>query len=157
MQMLMYASNLKLKTCISILRRFSLVLAMAPKISSGSAATCNKRKQCDKVAFIPADAVEAAADTADTEVAPFVECKTEDNDDEAATSGSRRASKGSGMNPLEVSRMLTMLGKRRKKDHACLRIRNTYVCAYLVFKFIPIHISMYMCLYLFMYIRCTCM
>ena len=98
---------------------------MAPKISSGSVATRNKRKQCDNVAFIPADAVEAPADTADTELAPLVECKTEEAEDEATT-GARRATKGNGMNPLEVSRMLTMLGKRRKKDHACMRMCNTY-------------------------------
>ena len=107
---------------------------MAPKISSGIAATRNKRKQCDKVACIPvgeilaapsADAVEAPADTADTELAPFVECKTEEAEDEATT-GARRAIKGNGMNPLEVSRMLTMLGKRRKKDHACMRMCKTY-------------------------------
>ena len=76
-----------------------------------------------------AEVDEAPADTADKETAgelvPFVECKKEDGEDEA-TSGARRASKGNGMNPLEVSRMLTMLGKRRKKDHACMRMCNTY-------------------------------
>jgi len=66
----------------------------------------------------------ADKETAD-ELAPFVECKTEEGEDED-TPGARKATNGNGMHPLEVSRMLTMLNKRRKKDHACMRMCNTY-------------------------------
>lgn len=38
----------------------------------------------------------------------------------AADNSRRNAQKGQGMNPLEVSRMLTMLKKRMKKDNACV-------------------------------------
>ena len=140
MQMLMYVSNLKLKTvvfhfCLSFVV-FSLVLAMAPKNASAGSASSRKRGRCEVKGFIPvsdifeepsAEAAEAPADTAPdhAQLAPFVECKTEEGEDEA-TPGARRATKGNGMNPLEVSRMLTMLGKRRKKDHACMRMCNTY-------------------------------
>ena len=41
--------------------------------------------------------------------------------------GRRNAKKGEGMNPLEVSRMLGMLKKRKLKDRAC-------VFAYLILK-----------------------
>ena len=98
--------------------------------------TRNKRKQCDKVGFIAVGETVAAPSADDVEdqvadkdtidqIVPFVECKKEDDGNEIAD-GARRATKGNGMNPLEVSRMLAMLGKRRKKDRACMRMCSTY-------------------------------
>ena len=132
---------------------------MAPK---KNASTRKRTKQQAEIADEPTEEPTESQQAEFTEepvssLVPLLDVKLEETEAEENSAGRLNATKGSGMNPLEVSRMLAMLGKRRKKDHACLRIRNTYVCAYLVFKFISIHISMYMCLYLFMYIRCTCM
>ena len=71
--------------------------------------------------------------------APMLECKKEETDEEGdkVAMSRRNAKRGCGMNPLEVSRMLAVLKKRRKKDRACLRIRK-FAC--LVFKFILIHV-----------------
>ena len=80
-------------------------------------------------------------------IAALVECKKEETDakEEDGQNGRGNARKGEGMNPLEVSRMLGMLKKRKSKDRACLRIRNAYVCACLVFNLILKHIAMYLC------------
>ena len=134
--MLMYVSNLKLKTVVFHFRLsfvlFSLVLAMAHKQSSRIASTRSKRKQCDTVGFIPAassadDVGDHVATGTSTEIVPFIECKKEEKEDtdNENVDGAKRASKGNGMNPLEVSRMLAMLGKRRKKDRACMRMCST--------------------------------
>ena len=73
--------------------------------------------------------LDEASDTADKNTGDkfaLVECKEEDTEHEPI-SGARRAAKGEGMNPLEVSRMLTMLKKRRKKDCVCMRMCSTHI------------------------------
>ena len=144
----MYVSNSKLKTVVFHFRLsfvfFSLVLAMAPKQASRIASTRSKRQKCDTVGFIPVGETVAASSADDVEdqvakntsdeIVPFIDCKKEqdkeDNGDEKID-GAKRASKGNGMNPLEVSRMLAMLGKRRKKDRACMRMCSTYLGIYI--------------------------
>ena len=131
--MLMYVSNSKLNTVVFHFRLsvvlFSLVLAMAPKQSSRIASTRNKRQKCDTVGFIAVGETVAASSADDVEdqvakgtsdeIVPFIECKNEEKEDTGSgkIDGAKRASKGNGMNPLEVSRMLTMLGKRKKKHY----------------------------------------
>ena len=157
----MYVSNSKLTTVVFHFRLsfvlFSLVLTMAPKQSApkqsaSSASTRSKRKQCSTVGFIPvgetvaassADGVVAAssADGVEDQVAkapsdqivPLIDVKKEEEGGPGneQPDGAKRASKGNGMNPLEVSRMLAMLGKRRKKDRACMRMCSTYLGIYI--------------------------
>ena len=139
---------------------------MAPN----KASTDRKRALCSVKGFIPVEAplaelrkedleeaedakIAAEVGVAD-EIVPFVACKEENKDDEDATSDKKilRASKGQGMNPLEVSRMTTMLAKRRKKDHACLGMRIKYVFAYMLLKFISLHLFLSICVYIYIYI-----
>ena len=146
---------------------------MAPKRTSTGNSSDRKRNRCSIKDFIPvenppagldnkhAEAIVGPVEVADKivpevadEIVPFVACKEEKNDDEDATSEKKvmRASKGQGMNPMEVSRMTTMLAKRRKKDHACLCMRNTYVCANMLLKFISLHLFLSICVYIYIYI-----
>ena len=130
---------------------------MAPKTQAERKVSLRKRtKSQAELDDVPAEepTVEVPVDS----IVPYVAVKIEETEPvieetmaEENAAGRHNATKGNGMNPLEVSRMLTMLNKRRKKDRACLRIRNTNVFAYLVFNFISIHISTYVCL------CCTCM
>ena len=117
-------------------------LSMAPKRGVKAVNTADKAPKRGRagVEETPADTadkapkrdlseVDEAPDTADKNTADelaLVECKEEDTENEPI-SGARRAAKGEGMNPLEVSRMLTMLKKRRKKDCVCMRMRNTHL------------------------------
>ena len=83
----------------------------------------------DKASNRDLSEVDEAPDTADKNTAgelALVKCKEEDIENEPI-SGARRAAKGEGMNPLEVSRMLTMLKKRRKKDFFCMRMCSTHL------------------------------
>ena len=169
-QVLIYVSNLKLKTIVFCLfacfLSFFFLLAMAPKRTSTGNSSDRKRSRCSIKDFIPVENPPAELDNEHAEavqdeniaeavevadkIAPFLACKEENNDDEDATSEKNilRASKGQGMNPLEVSRMTTMLAKRRKKDHACLGICIKYVFAYLLLKFMSLHLFLSKCVYI---------
>ena len=130
---------------------------MAPKRGSKAATTAGARlKRKAGVEEAPADTADKtsncelselddASDTADKntgEELALVECKEEVTEHEPSSSA-RRAAKGEGMNPLEVSRMLTMLKKRRKKDCVCMRMCNTHLGIYIN---IDKHIYVHMCI-----------
>ena len=126
----------------SLLHSLPSALSMAPKRGSKAVNTADKAPKRGRagVEEAPADTadkaskrdlreVDEAPDTADKNTADelaLVECKEEDTENEPI-SGARRAAKGEGMNPLEVSRMLTMLKKRRKKDCVCMRMCSTHL------------------------------
>ena len=118
-----------------------LVVRQPSKLSVDSDLVCSPEPAGALVALQFAEVDVAAPITA------LVACKEEETDtkQEDCPEGAGRARKGAGMNPLEVSRMLSMLKKRKSKDRACLRIRNAYVCACLVFNLILKHIAMYLC------------
>ena len=105
---------------------------MAPK---KNASTRKRTKQQAEIADGPTEEPTESQQAEFTEepvssLVPFLDVKLEETEAEEKSAGRLNATKGSGMNPLEVSRMLTMLKKRKKKDRACLRIRNTIVFAY---------------------------
>jgi hypothetical protein len=131
---------------------------MAPKRGFKAATTAGTRLKRGRagVGEAPADTADKtpnrelselddASDTADKNTGDelaLVECKEEDTENEPI-SGARRAAKGEGMNPLEVSRMLTMLKKRRKKDCVCMRMCSTHLGIYIN---IDTHIYVHMCI-----------
>ena len=129
------------KRCRITVKSPEHVVRQASTLSVDSKSVASPEPAGVLVALQPAEPDVAAPITA------LVECKKEETDakEEDCPNGRGNARKGEGMNPLEVSRMLSMLKKRRSKDRACLRIRNAYVCACLVFNLILIHIAMYLC------------
>ena len=129
------------KRCRPTVKSPELVVRQPSNLSVDSALVASPELAGALLALPPAQPAVAAPTKA------FVACKEEETDtkEEDCLQGHRRAQKGCGMNPLEVSRMLAMLKKRGKKDRACLRIRNAYVCACLVFNLILIHIAMCLC------------
>ena len=89
-----------------------------------------------------AGASETALVAASASVSALVPCKEEADDDDDTSA--RRANKGNGMNPLEVSRMLTMLKKRTKrKDCACVHMCNTHLTIVIT---IGTHVYVHMCI-----------